>query len=396
MLFLFAVLVRAAFVLSSSDLVKGDWMDSVRYERVAHNISQGRGFSEFYGKPTAFAPPLYPYFLAGINRVFGSNPMVVRLFQALFGGLVCLAVYRMARGLFGERAGLLAMAACAVYPDLVVMTGYLYTETLFMAFTCWSFVRLLSALSPSGTRRDAFWAGALFGLGILTRHVLLFFPVFLLVLLAVFRRARPHFRKALVFASVAYALVVPWLIRNAVVFHAFIPITTGGGGEFYAGSYLPFGGKYHYTETQRQISELTREAKTEVEKDHILYTEGLNNIARHPFQYLGVVANKGFRFVFQVYENVPSGRPRTRNPWVWSGLALAYYPLLLLAGAAVWTERAKWISLLPLYGVLVYSILLCFGVHVVPRYRIPLIPFVIVLASAAMDSLLTRITSGRT
>ncbi len=394
-LFFLSLVIRLILVLAFSSRMVGDWMDSVRYLSVARNINVGRGFSEYYGIPTAFVPPIYPYFLAGMYRIFGPHPFAVQLFQVLLGAMVCLAIYRMASILFGHRAGILAMAVSALYPELLVMTGYLYTETLYMALSSWSFVFMLEGMSAKGRWRDWIMGGILFGLGLLTRHVLLFFPIFLGVLFLVFRKTRMHFKKLLAFAFIAYALLVPWTIRNYSVFHAFVPVATGGGGEFWVGSYVPYEGKFHYLETREQIRQLTRGAKNEVEKDRMLVAAGLKNIVKHPYRYVLISMKKWFRFFFQIYENMPTGKPRITNTLIWIGLALCYYPILVLSCLGVYWNREKWTFLLPVYGILVYSSLLSAVVHAVPRYRIPLMPFFILLASDGFTRLVALATKGR-
>lgn len=387
LLFLLSLSVRLVFAVVFSDRLVGDWMDSVRYLRVAANINGGRGFSEYNGIPTAFVPPIYPYFLAGLFRLFGPHPLAVQLFQALPGALVCLAVYRMGFILIGHRAGILAMAITALYPELWVMTGFLYTETLFMLFLCWSFVLLLRGMSDQGTIRDWIVGGVLFGLGMLTRNILFFFPVLMGLLFIIIKKYRIHFKKLVLFSAVAYALLVPWTIRNYKVFHAFIPVATGGGGEFWIGTYIPFEGEYHYEESRNQIQQLTKGAKNEVDKDRILIRAGLENIRRRPVSYFRIFIKKWFRFFFQVYENIPAGKPRSLNMPFVIVLSLLYYPILFLAVASLFFIGGKWISFLPVYGAVIYCSLLFSMVHVVPRYRIPLLPFFILTGVTVLDQL---------
>jgi 4-amino-4-deoxy-L-arabinose transferase-like glycosyltransferase len=386
-LLLSAVLIRLFCVLAFPGLFSGDWMDSVRYERVAFNINVGRGFSEYYGIPTAFVGPVYPYFLAGVHRLFGQGALPVQLLQVLFGGLVCLACYSMGVSLAGTRTGLIAAALAALSPELAVMTGFRYTETLFMLFTSWAFALLLRGYSGKGNWKHWMGGGLLFGMGLLTRHVLIFFPPVLALLALLSKKTRPAFKGIVIFSICAYSLLIPWTIRNARVFHALVPVATGGGGEFWIGSYIPFQGRYHYDDTRNQVKELSANARNEVERDRILYRAGLKNMAGHPVASLCMAGRKFLRFFFQVYQDRPSGKPRSFNALVLIVLVLSYYPVLLLALVSV---RSAPILLSPLYGVLVYSALLCAAVHVVPRYRIPLMPFFIVLAAVASGRLLSR------
>ncbi len=382
-----ALVVRLVCILAFPGFFTGDWMDSVRYERVAFNLNVGRGFSEYYGIPTAFVGPVYPYFLAGMHQLFGGGALPVQLLQALFGALVCLACYKMASAISGARAGLIAAAAAALSPEMAVMTGFVYTETLFMFFTSWAFVLLLRGYSGHGTWKHWAGGGLLFGAGLLTRHVLFFFPPALAVLALLSKKTRPAFKGILLFSGCAYLLLIPWTIRNYRVFHALVPVATGSGGEFWIGSYAPFQGRYHYDDTRDQIQKLSAGARDEVERDRMLTRAGMENIRARPLQYLGMAARKFFRFFFQIYQDRPSGKQRSSSLPVLGVLALSYYPLLLLAAVSI---KYAAVFEIPLYGVLAYSALLCSVVHTVPRYRIPLLPFFIVLAATAAERLLRR------
>jgi 4-amino-4-deoxy-L-arabinose transferase-like glycosyltransferase len=385
-----AALVRLLFVAAFPGLYSGAWLDSIRYERVAFNLIVGRGFSEYYGIPTAFVGPGYPYFLAGVHLAFGPGALPVQLIQVLLGVLVCAACYSMARQLADRRAGLIAAALAAFSPELALMTGFLYTETLFMLLTSWSVVLLVAGFSGKGGWKAWIGGGLLFGLGLLTRHVLLFFPPVLFAAALLLKKTRPRVKGIAAFMVCAYALLIPWAVRNYRTFGALVPVATGGGQEFWIGSYLPFQGKYHYDETREQIKKLSAGARDEVERDRLLTRAGLQNIAGHPAQYLGMAVRRFFRFFFQVYQDMPTGKPRSFNALVLVVLALTYYPVLLLAFASAAFAKKSWIPMLPLYGILLYSALICAFVHVVPRYRIPLMPFFIVLAALAAVRIVLR------
>ena len=73
--------------------------------RIARSIAMGQGFSSPTDLPTgpsAWAPPVYPYILAGVFKLFGiySNlsAWVILTFNSIFSALTCLTLYRI-----GER-----------------------------------------------------------------------------------------------------------------------------------------------------------------------------------------------------------------------------------------------------------------------------------------------------
>ena len=78
--------------------------------RVARSIAQGKGFSSPYEGntgPTAWEPPLYPYLMAGVFKVFGDysqlSAWVLLSINCLFATLTCIPIYWIAHRTFGER-----------------------------------------------------------------------------------------------------------------------------------------------------------------------------------------------------------------------------------------------------------------------------------------------------
>jgi 4-amino-4-deoxy-L-arabinose transferase-like glycosyltransferase len=386
-----SVLIRLVFVLFFSETARNPLLDSERYTRVALNLLAGNGYAEWGRHPTAFVPPLYPFFLAGCYGLFGVHPLLVKILQAVLGGLLPWPVFKMGRMLAGDRTALLASAVTAVYPELVVMTGYLYTETFFILLTCLFFLFLLKALEMD---RMADWilSGVAFGLGMLVRNLLFFFPLFLLLACFAVKALRQRLMKIILMSLVGWALLTPWTIRNALVFHRFIPVTTGGGREFWVGSDIAHGGRFRHGETFEAIEALTADAKSEPEKDDILLRAAIGNIRGNPKGYARVCLGKAVRYFLQIYENVPTGAARTPNRLIVLVLALSYYPLLILGLAGFWMSRREISKWAPLIALFVYTLLLYSAMHFVPRYRIPLVPFISLFAAIGLAGLLKTLT----
>jgi hypothetical protein len=71
--------------------------------RIARSIAMGQGFrspTDLPTGPSAWAPPVYPYILAGVFKLFGiySNlsGWVILTFNSIFSALTCLTLYRIA------------------------------------------------------------------------------------------------------------------------------------------------------------------------------------------------------------------------------------------------------------------------------------------------------------
>ena len=79
--------------------------------RVARSIAQGQGFSSPYEGntgPTAWEPPLYPYLMAGVFKLFGiythaSAWVLLSINSLLATAGTCIPIYRIAQRTFGER-----------------------------------------------------------------------------------------------------------------------------------------------------------------------------------------------------------------------------------------------------------------------------------------------------
>jgi len=167
--------------------------------------------------------------------------------QVALGALLVPVVGRAAAHAFGPRAAILAAALTAFYPELVWYSAHYWSETVFLLLL-WGAIERALAADAAASWRTAAVAGVLFGLATLTRELSLY-----LVPLVALWMARPWAvganaagtkivlsRKRLVAAG-ALALatvltVAPWTLRNALVFRAFIPVSTMGGLNLWQGN----------------------------------------------------------------------------------------------------------------------------------------------------------------
>lgn len=177
-----------------------------------------------------FYPPAYPYFIGSCLALFGSLA-AVKAAQALLSALLIPAVGRLGARLFGERAGSLAAWLTAVYPDLVWFSAHFWAETLFLTLLYWALARLLDA--DAGRREPALAAGLLLGLAALTREPALYFVPVAVLFLARAARTRSC---AVALGLAALATVAPWSVRNALVFDAFVPVSTFGPFNLWLGN----------------------------------------------------------------------------------------------------------------------------------------------------------------
>jgi len=189
--------------------------------------------------PLIFYPPVYPYFIAILHRAFGTLA-AVKWTQAVLGALIVPAVGRAGALAFGRRVGLLAAVIAAVYPDLVWFSVHFWSETLFILFLWWAIERSLAA-DATRSWSIALAAGLFFGLATLTRELALYLAPIVAVWLARpspgrWRPSASAVRRAGALLLGTVLTVAPWTLRNALVFHAFIPVSTMGGLNLWQGN----------------------------------------------------------------------------------------------------------------------------------------------------------------
>ncbi|HEV3226981.1 MAG TPA: glycosyltransferase family 39 protein [Acidimicrobiales bacterium] len=196
--------------------------DPLAYLYYGRELAAGHGYRSFVTHaPTAFYPIGYPLFIAlfAWPAQHGWLPddvtRLVASAQAVLGTATVLCVWVIGRRLFGPRVALVAAALTACWPGLVLMTGSLNLETVFVALLMGSVAVLVSgAEGEELSRRRLLITGALLGLSALVRPFSLPVLAALAIGVLVARGGRSAVR-AVAWTAVPVALVLaPWIARN--------------------------------------------------------------------------------------------------------------------------------------------------------------------------------------
>ena len=399
-----ALAVRVGLIMATRHLPLGS--DPTDYDRLARLLAHGRGWGPSllaagHG-PTAFRPPLYPLFLAGVYRLAGDSITVARIVEALLGVAGIVLLTWIACHLLGRRVALVAAAIAAVYPPLVAYSTAILSEAVFVPLELGA---VAAALRAGDDRQHATrWtivAGALAGLGVLARPsgAVLLIPLAILVGGRASRRSIEAWaRPALLFAA-AVVVIAPWLARNEVVMHAPVPISDIDAFNL-AGVYnadsgtAPYPYRYQFrppTGVRSMASLFTDPRLGEVALSDKLRGHALTYLRRHPQAVPEAILWNTFRMADL------SGHAGWRITMTEAGYGhrvadlsrLSWFALALLAAAGTFSRAARRLPL----GVVAAPVLLWFSS--VPflgtaRLREPIEPFLILLAAAAVVTLLDR------
>jgi 4-amino-4-deoxy-L-arabinose transferase-like glycosyltransferase len=195
--------------------------------RVGRSIALGHGFSSPYEGntgPSAWEPPLYPYLIGGVFKIFGvytyASAWVLLSINSLFAALTTLPVYWIAHRSFGPRVALWSARTWVLNPYVWYWSIHWIWDTTFTPLVlALIFLVALEMEQWPGWRGWALF-GALWGVGALANPTMLSFLPFC-GLWVWWRRYRRGLRSlaGVVLCSLVFFLVLsPWLVRNYEAF----------------------------------------------------------------------------------------------------------------------------------------------------------------------------------
>jgi len=199
--------------------------------RLARSIASGQGFSSPTDLPTgpsAWAPPLYPYILAGVFKLFGVysalSAWVILTFNSVFAALTCLTLYRIGEKMYGSGVARATAWTWAVFPYAIYWPVRVVWETSFTTFLLsLALLLTLHVADTPPTRRMWLALGLLWGVILVTNTaVVSMFPFCLLWMFYYLPWRRQQFVGAALCVLMAALVVSPWLVRNFEVFGKFI------------------------------------------------------------------------------------------------------------------------------------------------------------------------------
>jgi 4-amino-4-deoxy-L-arabinose transferase-like glycosyltransferase len=347
--------------------------------------------------PTAYFPPGFPYFLAGVDEIDGNTTprggaiQPARFSQALLGTVTVALVGLIAFEAFGETVALIALALAAIYPVLVELSGILVAENLMTALIL---AATWTALRARRSERPYRWlaaSGVLTGLAALTH-------VNSIVVLAPLAYAAWRIRRGwlapVVLVVATLVTLIPWLVRDAVELHRFIPVTDEAGitlvGTYNSASasYPPVPYKWRLFYGIPGERSLIRQSSrlSEPQLSSRLESQALDYIGNHPLAPVEVTYHNTLRLLelegsFAWHASaramgIPYGTAEVGVIGLW------IVCLLALAGAFTRAVRTapRWLWVVPLLLWLTVALVNA----ETPRFREPVDPFLILSAACAL------------
>ncbi len=411
-----ALVIRVVYLTQlSADEIGGELsIDSEFYWNLASDILAGKGLPE--GALTF--NPLYPFFLVVVFKFLGSSLLITRIVQSFLGLLTIAFIYLAGRRLAenfekekpsGMMLGVVAISMAVLYPQFFLYEGMILGTTLEILLLTASFTLGL-ALDEDlhgekalrvGSKKVPPWLsggilGAFCGAGALGRPNLF---LLLLVALPIWlfarnRRKRIWLTPVLGFIVGAALFLLPPTIYNAKKSGNFVPVTTHGGINLYIGNIPGTYGVYQPPKNMRgemrgliedarfRAEEETGRNMTDAEASDYYVHKTLENIKQNPTGWLILLGRKLILFWNKVeVHDMPEvlyfqdSLPLFKFPF----LPFSVISALGIAGLIILLRSGKNRSIVCLFLGTSYVSILLFYLN--SRYRIPIVPVVILLAS---------------
>tara|TARA_B100000315_G_scaffold2440_1_gene2261 strand:- start:15070 stop:17109 length:2040 start_codon:yes stop_codon:yes gene_type:complete len=364
--------------------------------------------------------PGYPYFLAFIYWLFGPGFLVSRVIQMSLGIVNCILAFLLGRKWFGSTVGLIFSSFISIYWIFIYFEGELYAPVLSVFFALLLIYILSTWVIKISFLRCAI-SGLLLGTFALVRaNILLFIPVAIMWLTWILYRRKDwhNFPLSIAGFTLGIALAIsPATIRNYMVANEFVLISTIGGLNLYIGNK---GSPYDYSTipnlkemagidawTLFDYPKIVRGLGRKLGK-HLTFTEAssywaneaLHYIKAHPRESLIHTFRKALRFWYpkeianpiEIHYARAQSRTLRNIPGNFSAvLSLSIAGIILMflnfkkeginekAPLTFLQIQYEVVILILLFIVTYFVTFLPF--HVSARYRLPIIPFLLLFGS---------------
>jgi len=385
------------------------------YHSIAKNIDNGDGY-RFTPQTslTLMREPGYPFFLAGLLRVFDNDHELAIVANIIFTSLAAFLLSSLARSVSAARwVSVAAPLLFMLHPGVILSELRYGVESLFTLLVLVFLWLLLKALC---TRRTADYVAAGLALGVASavRSTALLFPAFLIVHALILKSGwkslvRAAGRAALVLACALIALS-PWIIRNEMLVGKFVPTASVQGIAMQVGEYLcVHAGEKDMDELdldaaavrnrlaleqgyrfQGDYYQFFYDPKDELKFSHALGQQVVHEYLQSPALFAKCASENLFNFWF-------AGKNRAVTI---ANLCIQLpYLLLALLGVALDFRRMDRPALILLLLFVAYTVAVYAPIHAQARYSMVLVPILSIFAAVPICRLLVsrseRLCSSR-
>ena len=362
------------------------------YETIAESIYHRGVIADPAGNFTAAREPGYPILLAGVYLFTGPSYRAGQALNCAFGLLTIIQVFLIGREIFGRRTAWIAAVVATFYPQFLYYTATLERETFqtfLLTLTVW--LALRAARAPSWKA----WVppGIIAAFCALTNSALL--PAGLMLALAIWflgkRIGREHLKGAFVYLGTMLLVCSIWTLRNERVFHRFILGINGGGAHMYIGIIVPNDAAGTAAEEKFVVNDsVVQEAMKfpETERDRVFYRGSLRFIREQPLRYVGVA----LRSLAKLWRLYPYARAYAFHYELIKWVGLLSDGWIIPLGFLGMFLAGRRFPETDLFLCVIFSVSFTYMLFwSIIRYRLPMMPFMILFSAYALNTFISRL-----
>lgn len=298
-IFATAFLLRLLFLFQFQSVILFDnnIVDMAYHHDWAKAIADG---IEYYSGPF-FRAPLYPIFLGIVYTVFGDNPLIIKIIQAIIGSFSALLVYLTTLNIFTKRTALIAGLIFAVYGPVIFFDAQLLIPNLAI-FLNLSALYFITKIESENKILHFIFAGFFLGLSAIARPTILLFVLFLFIYWII--QNRKNIKSYLFCALFVLIPILPVTVYNYMQNSQFTLIAAYGGINFYIGNNKNADGvspvipgirqdwKGGQEDTKRLAEKDVGHPLTESELSDYWFNRAVNDITDDPMHFIKLLIKK--------------------------------------------------------------------------------------------------------
>ncbi len=380
--------------------------DENYYVEVADHIARGEGHlyvGAAEGPTRAWRPPLHPWLLS--HRIDADTPrpdgpgsdavLVARLqrMQVVLGAALVVLTALVGRALFDARTGWLAGGIAALYPALVAHSHYLWTETLFATLMMGGLLGIVR-LERHPHAAGVVATGLVLGAATLVREaglvVAAVAALWWLLRAPASKRRGAALRGALLIA-VTSVCVLPWTLRNHHLLDRIVPVSTVGwfalaeGNTLERPDWLARRGPEQAAFHRGYFSRRDEVARLEFAREHAfdrIAAEQPAWLAKKLVRNLALLLNPDSVLRGKIRHGAYGDIPPAPARWLLAASIPAWIALAVTSTLGLAAARGGPASLAGL--LLASAALLHILANATPRFRVPWLPLLTILAAHAL------------
>jgi len=381
-------------------------VDSLFHDHWAKAIAGG----DVLGSAPYFRAPFYIYVLGFIYFLSDNSLLIARLFGHAVGLTGVAATYLIAIRLFNKRTAVAAGIIHALYPLAIYYESELLVDSMFTTMVLYSILLFILSMEKR-TARYFFMTGLLIGMGAITRAVILgMLPLYLLWYFIEFKEWKKSALRGLLVICGIIIPIIPVTVRNIAIGHDFVLIASSGGINFYIGNNEnadgysaslppPLGNSWEIKDIKYLAEKETGHEMKASEISSFYYDKGIDWILHNPADFIALYFRK-LKFAFN---NLEISNNRNLSYFFQTNTVLRTIPLnftLIFAFAIIGILSLSWNRensllrwFLPAYSVWYIFLIALFFINA--RFRLPIIPLLIIMGAYGVIVIFEAIVRGK-